>query len=190
MEDELNKRDSDDNRPVLIFAQDEGRFGRISDARKAWAPLGVRPVAPLQVVRQYVYAFTAVCPALGKMTSLILPWANSDMMSIFLEQVSNEYKEYYILMLVDNAGWHISGEVIVPENIRLIRQPAHSPELNPVEHIWEEIREKHFYNKALKTLDDVEQTLCNGLIELNSNPEKVRSMTNFPYLNITYMNAT
>ncbi len=124
----------------------------------------------------------AVCPALGKMTSLILPWANTEMMSIFLNQVSADFSDYFILMLVDGAGWHTSGKLQVPENIRLIKQPSHSPELNPAEHIWEEVREKEFYNKAFQSLDEVENSLCLGLNKLNENPERLRSMTGFPYL--------
>ncbi len=181
----LQDRDPEDNRPVLLFAQDEGRFGRISDVRRAWSPLGVRPQAPRQVIRTYLYVFTAVCPALGRMTSLILPWANTAMMNIFLSQVAEDFSDYFILMLADQAGWHVSQDLKVPENIRLIKLPPRSPELNPSEHIWEELREKNFANKACRDLDEVEDTLCQGLNDLAKNPEKLRSMTNFPYLKFT-----
>jgi len=119
------------------------------------------------------------------MTSLILPFANTEMMNIFLKQVSEDFSDYFILMLVDQAGWHISQKLQLPENIRLIKLPPRSPELNPSEHIWEELREKNFANKALRDLDEVEDNLCHGLNDLAKDPEKLRSMTNFPYLNIT-----
>jgi hypothetical protein len=61
--------------------------------------------------------------ALGKMTSLILPFANTEMMNLFLEEVSNDFKDCFVIMLVDGAGWHRSVRLIVPENIRLIHQP-------------------------------------------------------------------
>ncbi len=179
--EKLQARDLEDKRPVLLFAQDEGRVGRISDVRRAWSPLGTRPQAPRQIIRTYLYVFTAVCPALGKMTSLILPWANTAMMNLFLRQVA----DYFILMLTDQAGWHTSQKLELPENIRLIKLPPRSPELNPAEHIWEELREKNFANKAFRDLDEVEDKLCQGLTDLNRNPEKLRSMTSFPYLNIT-----
>jgi len=170
----------------MFFAQDEGIFGRISGVRRSWSPTGIRPKAPRQIVRKYLYAYAAVCPNSGEMVSLVLPRADSEMMSMFLKHVSTCYRDNFILMLVDGAGWHFSKYLKIPENIRLIKQPPHSPELNPVEHIWEELREKHFHNKALNTLDDVENELCKGLKQLMDNPDKVRSMTNFPYLrNIT-----
>ena len=146
----------------------------------------MRPSAPKQIVRQYTYVYAAVSPELGKMTSLILPYANTDMMTIFLKELSSEFKEYFILLLVDKAAWHTSAKLEVPENIHLIKQPSHSPELNPAEHIWEELREKHFYNRAFSSIDEVEDELCIGLNSLNENSEKLRSMTNFPYLNITH----
>jgi putative transposase len=183
--EKLAARDPEDNRPVLLFAQDEGRFGRISDVRRAWSPLGTRPHAPRQIIRTYLYVFTAVCPALGRMTSLILPWANTEMMNIFLRQVAEDFSDYFILMLIDQAGWHTSQKLELPENIRLIKLPPRSPELNPAEHIWEELREKNFANKAFKDLDEVEDKLCQGLNGLAKNPERLRSMTSFPYLNIT-----
>jgi len=128
--EKLAQRNAGDHRPVLIFAQDEARFGRISITRKSWAPAGIRPRSPRQVIRKYVYAYSAVCPAMGKMTSLILPRANSEMMSLFLQQVSSDFADYFIIMLVDRAGWHVSARLIIPENIRLIPIPSHSSELN------------------------------------------------------------
>jgi len=116
---------------------------------------------------------------------LILPYANTDMMNLFLEEVSNDFKEYFVIMLVDGAGWHMAKRLNIPENIRLLPQPSHSPELNPVEHIWEDLREKAMPNKAFRSLDQVEDALCRRLRELENSPEEVRSMTNFPYLRVT-----
>jgi len=167
------------------MAADEGRFGRIGEVRRAWCPPGVRPLVAKQIVRESVYAYAAVAPALGQMTSLVLPYANSEMMNLFLEQVSQEFADYFIIMQVDRAAWHRSDELVVPENIRLLLQPPHSPELNPTEHIWEELREKHFYNQVFESIDAVMDTLCQGLQELMRVPEHLRSMTNFPHLRLT-----
>jgi transposase len=163
------------------MAQDEGRFGRISSCRRAWAPPKVRPQAPRQVVREYSYVFSAVAPAQGALTSLILPRANTAMMNLFLQHLAHAYANYFIVMQVDQAGWHRATNLVIPDNIRLLPQPAHSPELNPVEHIWDELREKHFHNQAFPSLDAVEETLIEGLNQLASDPERVRSMTYFPH---------
>jgi hypothetical protein len=102
-----------------------------------------------------------------------------------LRQVAEDFSNYFILLLVDQAGWHVSQKLTVPENMRLIKLPPRSPELNPAEHIWEELREKNFANKACRDLDEVEDNLCRGLNDLAKDPDKLRSMTNFPYLNVT-----
>jgi hypothetical protein len=107
---------------------DEGCFGRLSIPRRAWAPPGVRPHAPQQLLREYTYVYAAVAPAEGTMTSLILPSADTEMMGLFLEQVSKTYEKYFVVMQVDQASWHVTKDLKIPDTIRLIAQPAYSPE--------------------------------------------------------------
>jgi putative transposase len=76
------------------------------------------------------------------MTSLILPSVDTAMMNIFLQHVSQVFSEYFLVVQVDRAGWHHSTDLVIPQNIRLLPQPAYSPELNPVEHLWKGIRKK------------------------------------------------
>ncbi len=113
-------------------------------------------------------------------------------MNLFLAQVSREFADYFVILQLDKASWHRSNCLIVPENenIRLIFQPAHSPELMPVEHIWEDIRENNFYNQAFSFLEQVEDVLCQGLLELSSNCERLRSMIFFHHLKILPLTAT
>ena len=79
-----------------------------------------------------------------------------------------------------------SYSLVVPENIRLITQPAHSPELNRVEHLWSEIREHHFYNQVFDSIDIVMDKLCQGLNELISAPAQLRSFDHFPHLRMVF----
>jgi hypothetical protein len=118
------------------------------------------------------------------MCSLILLHANTEMMNLFLEHVSHTFSEYFILMQVDQAGWHCAKALVIPENMRLFLQPPYSPELNPVEHIWEEIREKYFYNRMFPSLEHLTDALCLALNTLASDHQRVKSMTNFPHLQI------
>jgi putative transposase len=177
-------REAEDSRPLLILAQDEGRFGRISRPKSCWAPPGVRPLVPSQIVRESLYVFAAVAPSLGTICSLILPDANTESMNIFLQHVSQTFSDYFLVMQVDQAGWHQARELVIPENIRLIKQPPYSPEVNPVEHIWDDIREKHFHNRVFDSLDSLTEKLCNALNALASNSERITSMTLFPHLKV------
>lgn len=167
------------------MAQDEGCFGRISRAKRCWAPPGVRPHVPSQVVRDYVYAYCAVAPAQGQMISLILPETSTAMMTLFLEHVSQTFSTSFIIMQVDQAGWHRSHELVIPSNMRLIQQPAYSPEVNPVEHVWDELREKYFHNRIFVSLPMLIDVLCQGLNALADDTQRLRSLTGFPHLNVT-----
>lgn len=168
------------------MAEDESRFGRIDRPRRCWAPKPLRPTVPRQVVREFVYVFAAVCAHLGRLTSLILPTANTEMMNLFLAHVAQEFSSSFLILLVDRAGWHTTPQVIVPENIRLLPQPARSPELNPTEHVWEELREKALANQSFPSLRPLEQALCAGLNALAADPKRVQSLTDFPYMRATF----
>jgi len=92
---------------IILMTQDEGRFGRVNIPKASWAPSGIRPNVPKQVVRQSFYVYCAVAPSLGKISSLILPYGNTEMMNIFLEQVSQDFPNNILIMQVDGAGWHV-----------------------------------------------------------------------------------
>src|SRR5258706_13860959 len=111
------------------------------------------------------------------------------MMNLFLAQVAQDFADYFIVTLVDQAGWHRAKDLQLPENIRLIFQPPYSPEVNPVEHLWDELREKYFPNRVFASLDAVEEQLCLGLNALAADPDLIRSMTLFPHLCIVDKNA-
>lgn len=166
------------------MTQDEGRFGRVNIPRSSWAPMGIRPMVPRQVVREAFYVYSAVCPSLGKMSSLILPYANTEMMNLFLANVSEEFGNHEIIMLVDGAGWHKSNDLVIPSNIHFIIQPPYSPEVNPTEHIWDEIREKYLHNHIFASLDETMDKVSNGIRELSLKTELIKSMTLFPFLNV------
>lgn len=134
------------------------------------------------MVREYSYAFAAVSPHDGTLDSLILPEVDTQAMSIFLAEVSIRHPQDFILMVLDGAGWHKDKGLEIPENIRLISLPPYSPQLNPAEHLWEEIREKWFTNLAFDSLDAVENHLADALRSLEQNQDKVRSLTGFDWI--------
>jgi transposase len=169
--------------------QDEARFGRINDPRRGWAPRGIRPQVHAQIVREYTYVFGAACPHDGLLDTLILPAANAATMSLFLAEVSQRHAHETILMVLDGAGWHRARELRVPENIRLLSLPPYSPQLNPVEHLWEDLREKWFPNLVFDGLDALEAHLNEALIAYENNPTVVASITGFDWIVSICMNA-
>ena len=170
--------------------QDEGRFGLLGTPRRCWSPCGLRPVVGARLQRKYIYAFSAVSPHDGAMDSLVLPWVSAQTMSMFLAEVAQRHASEFVLMVMDQAGWHIAGELSVPANMRLMFLPPYSPELNPAEHVWEAIREDCFANHVFRDLDHVEQALTTGLVALETNPLRTRSRTGFGWITSISLNAS
>jgi hypothetical protein len=150
----------------------------------------MRPVVGARLERKDIFAFSAVSPHDGVMDSLVLPWVSAETMSLFLAEVAQRHADEFVLMVMDQAGWHLAGELIVPQNIRLLFLPLYSPELNPAEHLWESIREDRFANRVFVDLDAVERTLTAGLRNLEADPCRTRSMTDFRWITSISLNAT
>lgn len=170
--------------------QDEGRFGCINETRRCWAPRGMRPQTGRQFVREYTYVFAAASPHDGTLDTLILPTVDAQAMSIFLAEVSHRHSDELILMVLDGAGWHRANALHVPDNIRLIPLPPYSPELNPVEHLWDELREKWFANHVFDSLNAVELRLVEALRMLEGDPQRIKSMMAFPWILSISLTAT
>ena len=169
--------------------QDEARFGRISDPRRCWAPAGMRPEVSTQIVREYEYAFAAVSPHDGTLDTLVLPTVHTEAMSLFLAEVSQRHVGEWIVMVLDGAGWHKAKRLPVPANIRLMFLPPWSPQLNPVEHLWDEVREKWFANRVFDSMNAVEEQLITALKTLEEDATQVASLTGFDWIKTIPLNA-
>ena len=155
--------------------QDEAGFGRINKPKYCWCKKGIRPSVPCHHIREYRYAFGAVEPLTGENFFLVLPYSNTECMNVFLEELSKQYEEDNILLCCDGASWHKSNSLIIPENITLIYIPPYTPEMNPIEQIWKELRSKGFRNEIFATLEKVVDRLCETIRDLTK--ETVRSIT-------------
>ncbi|MCR5263533.1 MAG: IS630 family transposase [Clostridiales bacterium] len=146
--------------------EDEAGFGRISTPAYCWCEKGIRPSVPCHHIREYDYVFGAVSPADGRKFFLILPQCNMVCMNTFLHKLSEYFSGSVILLICDNASWHKSNELMIYDNIVLSFIPPYTPEMNPIEQIWTEIRKRGFKNVAFHSLDAVSKKLCeviNGL---------------------------
>jgi len=134
------------------------------------------------VSQEYVYVYAAVSVADGALDTLILPHLNSFCMQIFLDEVSARHPDARLVMVLDGGGWHKADALQVPKNMRLIFLPPYSPELNPVEHIWDELREKSFGNLAFYSLDALEDHLAVALRTLEQDTPRVESIVAWPWI--------
>ena len=162
--------------------QDEARFGLISEARRCWCPRPARPVCGTMITQEYTYAYAAASVMDGRLDSLVLPHVNTTCMQLFLNEVGARYPDERVIMIMDGAGWHKSRSLVPPENIKLLVLPPYSPELNPVENLWEEIREKGFHNRVFNNITTLEDHLVESLAALEADHDKVHSIVAWPWI--------
>jgi len=147
--------------------QDEAGFGRINKPRYCWCPKGIRPNVPCHHIREYRYAYGAVEPLTGEHFFLVLPYCNTICMNIFLQELSKQYPDDFIVLVADKASWHISKGLVIPENIEIIHLPPYTPEMNPIEQIWAWLRLHGFRNEIFSTLNKVVDRLCEVIRSLS-----------------------
>jgi transposase len=178
------------HRTVRLMFQDEARFGRMVRIRRCWSPRPLRPKVANGYERQFVYVYGAVSPLQGELDWKIRSEMNTERMNEFLAQVSQAHPDEFIIMILDGASSHKSQDLRIPENMRFHRLPGYSPELNPQEHVWDELREKEFPNRVFDSLDGVIRQLNAGLPRLAANHEGLRSLTAWPWIVSLILKAT
>ena len=170
------------NLPVRLIFQDEARFGRMSDPRACWAPAPKRPMVGLALVREFRYEYAAVSPWSGDLDYMTSEKMNTESMSKFLKQVSETHEQDFMVMVLDRAPSHKGKKLEVPENIALVFLPSYSPELNPAEQIWNVLRRDYFANRVFDSLNAAILQAENGLANMASNREALKSLTNWPWI--------
>ncbi|CIV43178.1 transposase family protein [Streptococcus pneumoniae] len=128
--------------------QDEAGFGRISKLGSCWSPIGVGPHVHSHYIREFRYCYGAVDAYTGESFFLRAGGCNTEWMNVFLEELSQAYPDDYFLLVMDNAIWHKSSTLKIPTNIGFAFIPPYTPEMNPIEQVWKEIRKRGFKNKA------------------------------------------
>ena len=184
------KPDEVQGRRVRLMFQDEARFGRMVRIRRCWAPSPKRPTVRNGDEREFVYVYGVVSPIEGEFEWMTCRQMNTERMTEFLAQVSAAHPTEFMMMVVDGASSHVSKDLVVPENIRLLRLPPYAPELNPQEHVWDEVREKEFPNPVFSDLSSVVRQLETRLPGLAANTNGLHSLTASPWIVSLNLKAT
>lgn len=141
---------------VLLYFQDESRIGQQGSTTRMWAKQGTRPCAIKQ--KQFISAniFGAVCPEQDSSFALILPDKDTSMMQLFLNELSKIVPAgKHAALLTDRAGWHITKNLKMPNNISFVFLPPYSPELNPIEQLWLQLKQRYLSNRCFKDYKDI-----------------------------------
>ncbi len=162
---------------VEIWFQDEARLGRKNGRTRIWASTGTRPRAPADQRYANAYLFGAICPARGVGAALMLPFANTSAMQMHLDEISrNVAAKAHAVVLMDRAGWHGTDKLNVPDNLTIILLPSRSPELNPVENIWQFLRQNWLSNRVFEHHDDILDAGCDAWNKLIAQPQTITSI--------------
>lgn len=165
-------------KPIETWFQDEARVGQKGTLTRIWAPQGTRPRAVCDTRYEWAYLFGAICPGRKVGAALVMPYANTEAMNLHLEEISKTVAPgAHAALVLDGAGWHGSEELKVPENITLITLPPYSPELNPVENIWEYFRKNSLSNRLYETYENIVDACCRAWNALMAAPERIATLT-------------
>jgi len=165
-------------KPVEIWFADEARVGQQGTLTRVWAKRGSRPRAPRDRRYEWAYLFGAVCPERSTGAAIVMPEVNVEAMNEHLAEISRRVSVGAVALLVlDGAGWHSSPRLNVPENIVLLPLPPYSPELNPVENIWEFLRANLLSHRVWDSYEAIIEACCEAWNKLMQMPERIASLT-------------
>lgn len=163
---------------MKVFAQDESRFGLMTILRRIITGKGVKPIAPFQHKYQTLYLYGVVEPATGDHVFFSFSHVDTICFQAFLDQVAAMFSHTFNIILLDQGTFHLAIELEIPENVALIFQPAATPELNPIERVWEYIKDRMAF-KNFASLDDLFVAMSTILDGLTRNT--LQSLTGFDY---------
>jgi transposase len=171
------------DKEVRTYFEDEARFGTQGTITRVWAPRGSRPRAVRQNGREWLYVLMAVCVSTGATSALIMPGLDTEVLNLFLEQFAKELPAgVHAVLIWDGAGYHTSGDLVVPGNVSLIQLPPYSPELNPVENLWHYLRSHHWSNRPYEGYKGLEREAIRSLCAVCDDAGTIKSICNADYV--------
>jgi transposase len=166
---------------VNLYFQDEARFGMMNHLGKYLTASGVKPICTYQHVFRTTYLYGSYSPINGDSFVWEIEGVNTEIFGSYLKELSLHKPKEYKIVVIDNAGFHSTKNMIIPENIFLLRIPPYNPELNPCEQVWQYIKNR-FKNQRFETMESLKIWLAKMVKEMNTTT--IKSITgNHHYLN-------
>ena len=152
-------------------------MGQKNKITRRWARRGTRPSAPHDQQTQSADIFGAICPGEGKGPGLVMAHCYTQAMTAHLAEISATVATgAHAVVILDQAGWHMSKALVVPHNITLVPLPPRSPELNLVETVWQYLHENWLSNRVLRGYEDILALCCDAWNRLTHPPWKIMSI--------------
>jgi transposase len=164
---------------MRLFSQDESRFGLLPILRRQITLPGIKPVSPVQFQFECYYLYGAAEPKTGESFFLELPNLNAQCFQIYLDEFSRAYADSFNVMLLDRGRFHQAKSLKIPHNVAIVFLPPYSPELNPIERLWEDIKAE-IANELYPTMEALMEKVASVLKSYTK--EMIQSITSYPYL--------
>ena len=167
---------------LRIFFQDEARIGQKGRVCHRWYPKGERPPGLADQRFTFAYLFAASEAETDNAFALILPEVHTDAMQTFLDRFAKTIPQTdHVALFLDRAGWHAANALRVPDGITLVPLPAYSPELNPVERIWEYLKERYLSHRLHDDYDAIIEAAAAAWNKLIAEAGRLTSLTWTPW---------
>ncbi len=175
------------DKPIEVWFQDEARVGQKGSLTHIWAERGSRPPKLRDQRHGSVWLFGAVCAARGVGAGLVTGCINAEAMSLHLDEISFHVAPgAHAVVVLDGAGWHqTGGRLRVPDNITLMPLPPYCPELNPVENVWQYLRQNELSFNVWDGVDAIVDACCAAWNKLVSAPETITSIATRKWANVS-----
>jgi putative transposase len=164
--------------PMKVFAQDDTRLGLQPILRRRITACGVQPVATVWQRFDNFYLFGAGEPTTGDSFFLELPLLNSAMFQLWLNDFAHTFATSFNILVLDNGAFHTATTLRWPPNVAAVPLPPYSPELNPIEHLWRDLKDQ-LAAAVYTSLDELSDAVCR-LIQRYSQAT-LKSLTGFVY---------
>ena len=171
------------NAEIEVWSMDEHRLGLHPILRRIWIPQGEVPLAKVEQKYKWMWLYGFVHPESGETYWWILPQVNTQVFNRVLTDFAQEYsvnENKRVLLVVDQAGWHTSHDLILPQGIDIIYLPAYSPELQPAERLWP-LANEVVANCSPQSLDELEELLVYRCQQLMKQHDLIQGLTNYQW---------
>lgn len=166
---------------ITLWAEDEHRLGLLPVLRRVWAPKGQRPTAHVNRHYEWLYVYGFVRPGTGQSWWCLLPTVTTEAFALALAAFARDEgidAAHRAVLVVDQAGWHVAHDLVLPQGVHLVFLPSASPELQPAERLWALVDEP-VANRAFADLDVLETVLVDRCRTLEADPQRLKAHTHF-----------
>jgi len=169
-----------------LFFGDEIRVGLRTNHKRRWTPLNLRPVWKTKISYKFRYFLVFINPLKGAIGIYEMNSMKSDLLKEVVKEFFNEVREQ-AKIIWDNAGSHIKvAKDLFKEGIdRIYFLPPYSPEINPVERFFQELR-KSLSNRIFNDIEELTNFLRQELERWKRNPQRLIKLTAYPYIRGRY----